>query len=123
MCCLSIGFHWEAAHGTFSLLAMLTVELESKSSFCRRIPRAFLFFSLLQAILFNKGAIDALFHMVPPSTALGSCFAFVPREGLIPPGGLQHIHISFCSTILGQFTEEFGVSVHSCPQPVTLTVR
>ncbi|XP_046781643.1 hydrocephalus-inducing protein homolog isoform X4 [Gallus gallus] len=76
-----------------------------------------------EAILFNKGAIDALFHMVPPSTALGSCFAFVPREGLIPPGGLQHIHISFCSTILGQFTEEFGVTVHGCPQPVTLTVR
>uniref|UniRef100_G1MRN0 HYDIN axonemal central pair apparatus protein n=1 Tax=Meleagris gallopavo TaxID=9103 RepID=G1MRN0_MELGA len=76
-----------------------------------------------EAILFNKGAIDALFHVVPPSTALGSCFAFVPREGLVPPGGLQHIHISFCSTILGQFTEEFGVSVHGCPQPVTLTVR
>uniref|UniRef100_A0A8C9G5T6 HYDIN/VesB/CFA65-like Ig-like domain-containing protein n=1 Tax=Pavo cristatus TaxID=9049 RepID=A0A8C9G5T6_PAVCR len=76
-----------------------------------------------EAILFNKGAIDALFHMMPPSTALGSCFAFVPREGLVPPGGLQHIHISFCSTILGRFTEEFGVSVHGCPQPVTLTVR
>uniref|UniRef100_A0A8C3Q1J6 HYDIN protein n=1 Tax=Chrysolophus pictus TaxID=9089 RepID=A0A8C3Q1J6_CHRPC len=76
-----------------------------------------------EAILFNKGAIDALFHVVPPSTALGSCFAFVPREGLVPPGGLQHIRISFCSTILGQFTEELGVSVHGCPQPVTLTVR
>uniref|UniRef100_A0A669QXT0 HYDIN axonemal central pair apparatus protein n=1 Tax=Phasianus colchicus TaxID=9054 RepID=A0A669QXT0_PHACC len=76
-----------------------------------------------EAILFNKGAIDALFHVVPPSTALGSCFAFLPHEGLVPPGGLQHIRISFCSTILGQFTEELGVSVHGCPQPVTLTVR
>ncbi|XP_015729352.1 hydrocephalus-inducing protein homolog isoform X2 [Coturnix japonica] len=76
-----------------------------------------------EVILFNKGPIDALFHMVPSSTALGSCFAFVPREGLVPPGGLQHIRISFCSTILGQFTEQLGVNVHGCPQPVTLTVR
>ncbi|XP_065590287.1 hydrocephalus-inducing protein homolog [Cyrtonyx montezumae] len=76
-----------------------------------------------EAILFNKGPIDALFYMVPPTTALGSCFSFVPHEGLVPPGGLQHIHISFCSTILGQFTEEFRVSVHGCPQPITLTVR
>ncbi|XP_021264314.1 hydrocephalus-inducing protein homolog isoform X3 [Numida meleagris] len=76
-----------------------------------------------EVILFNKGPIDALFHMVPPTTALGSCFTFVPREGLVPPGGLQHIRISLRSTILGQFTEEFGVSVHGCPQPVTLTIR
>ncbi|NXC39739.1 HYDIN protein, partial [Penelope pileata] len=76
-----------------------------------------------EAILFNKGAIDALFHMVPPTTALGSCFTFTPREGLVPPGGLQAIAISFCSAVLGQFTEEFRVSVHGCPEPVTLTVR
>ncbi|XP_065590283.1 hydrocephalus-inducing protein homolog [Cyrtonyx montezumae] len=76
-----------------------------------------------EAILFNKGPIDALFHVVPPTTALGSCFSFVPQEGLVPPGGLQHVHISFCSTILGQFTEELRVGVHGCPQPITLTVR
>ncbi|NXL83457.1 HYDIN protein, partial [Alectura lathami] len=58
-----------------------------------------------EAVLFNKGAIDALFHVLPPATALGSCFAFAPREGLIPPGGLQAIGISFSSAILGQFTE------------------
>ncbi|OXB74069.1 UNVERIFIED_CONTAM: hypothetical protein H355_003132 [Colinus virginianus] len=76
-----------------------------------------------EAILFNKGPIDALFHMVPPTTALGSCFSFIPHEGLVLPGGLQHIHISFCSTILGQFTEEFrehqeGAAVlYSSPAP------
>ncbi|NXI70129.1 HYDIN protein, partial [Anseranas semipalmata] len=75
-----------------------------------------------EAILFNKGAIDALFHLVPPATALGSCFTFVPREGIIVPDGLQVIHISFSSTILGQFTEEFRFSVYGSPEPLTLTI-
>uniref|UniRef100_A0A8D0FBW4 HYDIN/VesB/CFA65-like Ig-like domain-containing protein n=1 Tax=Strix occidentalis caurina TaxID=311401 RepID=A0A8D0FBW4_STROC len=60
-----------------------------------------------EAILFNKGAIDAVFNLVPPATALGSCFTFLPQEGIILPDGLQVIRISFSSTILGEFTEEF----------------
>ncbi|NXW03107.1 HYDIN protein, partial [Fregetta grallaria] len=76
-----------------------------------------------EAILFNKGAIDALFSLVPPVTALGSCFTFLPREGIILPDELQVIQISFSSTILGQFTEEFRFSVNGSPEPVTLTIR
>uniref|UniRef100_A0A8C0BGG9 HYDIN/VesB/CFA65-like Ig-like domain-containing protein n=1 Tax=Buteo japonicus TaxID=224669 RepID=A0A8C0BGG9_9AVES len=76
-----------------------------------------------EAILFNKGAIDALFSLVPPSTALGSCFTLLPREGIILPDGLQVIRISFSSTILGKFTEEFRFSVNGSPEPVTLTIR
>ncbi|XP_075367152.1 hydrocephalus-inducing protein homolog [Mycteria americana] len=76
-----------------------------------------------EVILFNKGAIDALFSLVPPATALGSCFTFLPRQGIILPDGLQVIQISFSSTILGQFTEEFRFSVNGSPEPVTLTVR
>ncbi|NXS48372.1 HYDIN protein, partial [Balaeniceps rex] len=73
--------------------------------------------------LFNKGAIDAPFNLVPPATALGSCFTFLPREGIILPDGLQVIQISFSSTILGQFMEEFRFSVNGSPEPVTLTIR
>ncbi|NXG37545.1 HYDIN protein, partial [Dromaius novaehollandiae] len=76
-----------------------------------------------EAILFNKGAIDALFTLVPPATALGSCFTFHPREGIILPEGLQVFQISFRSTILGEFTEEFRFSVNGSPEPVTLTIR
>uniref|UniRef100_A0A8C6Z7I6 HYDIN/VesB/CFA65-like Ig-like domain-containing protein n=1 Tax=Nothoprocta perdicaria TaxID=30464 RepID=A0A8C6Z7I6_NOTPE len=76
-----------------------------------------------EAILFNKGAIDALFSVDPPSTALGSCFTFHPCEGLILPEELQVIQISFRSTILGEFTEEFRFSVNGSPDPVTLTIR
>ncbi|XP_059684686.1 hydrocephalus-inducing protein homolog [Gavia stellata] len=76
-----------------------------------------------EAVLFNKGAIDAFFQLVPPATALGSCFTFLPWEGTILPDGLQVIRISFSSTILGQFTEEFKFSVNGSPEPVTLTIR
>lgn len=80
-------------------------------------------FLLLQVVLFNKGAIDAVFNLVPPATALGSCFTFLPQEGIILPDGLQVIRISFSSTILGEFTEEFRFSVNGSPEPVTLTIR
>ncbi|XP_064315287.1 hydrocephalus-inducing protein homolog [Phalacrocorax carbo] len=76
-----------------------------------------------EVILFNKGAVNAVFSLVLPATALGSCFAFLPQEGTILPDGLQVIQISFSSTILGQFTEEFRFSVNGSPEPVTLTIR
>uniref|UniRef100_A0A8C3T1C3 HYDIN axonemal central pair apparatus protein n=1 Tax=Chelydra serpentina TaxID=8475 RepID=A0A8C3T1C3_CHESE len=76
-----------------------------------------------EAILCNKGAIDALFNLIPPSTALGACFTLDPKEGIILPGGLQAIQISFSSTILGEFTEEFKFSVNGAPEPVNLTIR
>ncbi|XP_067402985.1 hydrocephalus-inducing protein homolog isoform X1 [Emydura macquarii macquarii] len=76
-----------------------------------------------EAALFNKGAIDALFTLIPPSTALGACFTLDPKEGIILPGGLQAIQISFSSTVLGEFTEEFKFSVNGAPKPVNLTVR
>ncbi|NXK25313.1 HYDIN protein, partial [Arenaria interpres] len=73
--------------------------------------------------LFNKGAISGLFTLVPPVTALGSCFTFLPEEGIILPDELQAIRISFSSTILGKFTEEFRFSVNGTSEPVTLTIR
>ncbi|XP_053937814.1 hydrocephalus-inducing protein homolog [Cuculus canorus] len=76
-----------------------------------------------EMILFNKGAIDAFFSLEPPTTALGSCFTFLPQEGLISPNRLQIIKISFSSTILGEFTEEFRFNVNGSPEPVTLTIR
>ncbi|XP_071613168.1 hydrocephalus-inducing protein homolog [Heliangelus exortis] len=76
-----------------------------------------------EAILCNKGAIAALFNLVPPATALGSCFMFLPQEGFIMPDELQAIQISFTPTILGQFTEEFKFRVIGSPEPVTLTIR
>ncbi|XP_072492710.1 hydrocephalus-inducing protein homolog isoform X2 [Notamacropus eugenii] len=76
-----------------------------------------------EAILSNKGSIDALFNLDPPTTPLGSCFIFNPKEGIVEPSGLQTIQISFSSNILGHFKEEFLFNVNGSPQPVKLTIR
>nr|XP_056718300.1 hydrocephalus-inducing protein homolog [Euleptes europaea] len=76
-----------------------------------------------EAILSNQGAIDALFNLTCSSTLLGSRFNFQPNEGIILPGGHQAIQITFSSTILGEFCEEFQFNVNGSPQPVNLTIR
>ncbi|NXD22968.1 HYDIN protein, partial [Spelaeornis formosus] len=76
-----------------------------------------------EVILFNNGPIEASFSLVPPVTAMGSCFTFLPQEGIVAPGGLRAIRISFCPTILGEFEEEFCFHVTESPKPVTLTIR
>ncbi|KFV66119.1 Hydrocephalus-inducing protein, partial [Dryobates pubescens] len=73
--------------------------------------------------LLNRGPIEASFSLVPPATALGSCFTFLPWQGLLLPGGVQVIQISFSSPSLGHFTEEFRFHVEGSPEPVTLTIR
>lgn len=90
----------------------------------RPIVCLFIFaFLSIQAILSNKGSIDALFNMVPPTSAMGACFVFSPKEGIIEPSGVQAIQISFSSVILGNFEEEFLVNVNGSPEPVKLTIR
>ncbi|XP_051024710.1 hydrocephalus-inducing protein homolog [Acomys russatus] len=76
-----------------------------------------------EAILSNKGSIDALFNVIPPTSALGACFVFSPKEGIIEPSGVQAVQILFRSTILGHFEEDFLVDVNGSPEPVKLTIR
>ncbi|NXM50377.1 HYDIN protein, partial [Gymnorhina tibicen] len=70
--------------------------------------------------LLNSGPIEAHFSLVPPTTAMGCCFTFLPQEGIVAPGGLQAIQISFYPTVLGELKEEFWFRV---TEPVTLTIR
>ncbi|XP_053908437.1 LOW QUALITY PROTEIN: hydrocephalus-inducing protein homolog [Cuculus canorus] len=79
--------------------------------------------NIYEVILFNKGAVDASFILVHPTTALASCFTFVPREGTISPDGLQVIKISFSSNILGKFKKAFKFRMKGSPEFVTLTIR
>ncbi|XP_054435188.1 hydrocephalus-inducing protein homolog [Pteronotus mesoamericanus] len=76
-----------------------------------------------EATLSNKGSIDALFDVISPTSALGACFVFSPKEGIIEPSGVQAIQITFSSAILGCFEEEFLVNVNGSPEPVKLTIR
>ncbi|XP_010642750.1 hydrocephalus-inducing protein homolog isoform X4 [Fukomys damarensis] len=76
-----------------------------------------------EAVLSNKGSIDALFSVIPPTSALGACFVFSPKEGIIEPSGVQAVQITFSSGILGHFEEEFLIDVNGSPEPVKLTIR
>ncbi|OBS80649.1 hypothetical protein A6R68_21144 [Neotoma lepida] len=76
-----------------------------------------------EAVLSNKGSIDALFNVIPPTSALGACFVFNPKEGIIEPSGVQAVQICFSSAILGHFEEEFLIDVNGSPEPVKLTIR
>nr|XP_054497043.1 hydrocephalus-inducing protein-like [Agelaius phoeniceus] len=76
-----------------------------------------------EAYLINNGPIEAPFKLIPPTTAMGSCFTFLPQEGIVAPEKLQVIRVSFCPTIRGEFEEEFHFHVTESPKPVTFTVR
>ncbi|XP_006878929.1 PREDICTED: hydrocephalus-inducing protein homolog [Elephantulus edwardii] len=76
-----------------------------------------------ETILCNKGSIDALFNLVTPTTPLGSCFVFSPSEGIIESSQVQAVLISFSSTTLGAFEEEFLINVSGSPDPVKLVIR
>ncbi|NXU88235.1 HYDIN protein, partial [Xiphorhynchus elegans] len=73
--------------------------------------------------LSNRGPIEGSFRLIPPTTTIGSCFTFLPQEGIIAPDGLQAIQISFRTTIPGEFKEEFQFSVTKSPKPATFTIR
>uniref|UniRef100_A0A8C3UEG0 HYDIN/VesB/CFA65-like Ig-like domain-containing protein n=1 Tax=Catharus ustulatus TaxID=91951 RepID=A0A8C3UEG0_CATUS len=80
-------------------------------------------FLLLQVKLINSGAIDAPFRYIPSTKNLGYCFKFVPEAGIIAPGRIQTIQISFHATTVGTFEEEFQFSVAGSPTPAILTIK
>uniref|UniRef100_H0ZFR8 HYDIN/VesB/CFA65-like Ig-like domain-containing protein n=1 Tax=Taeniopygia guttata TaxID=59729 RepID=H0ZFR8_TAEGU len=73
--------------------------------------------------LINQGALDAPFTYIPSTANMGFCFKFAPEEGIIAPGGIQTIQISFNTTMLGVFEEEFQFSVAGSPVPAILTIK
>uniref|UniRef100_A0A8C3UHV0 HYDIN/VesB/CFA65-like Ig-like domain-containing protein n=1 Tax=Catharus ustulatus TaxID=91951 RepID=A0A8C3UHV0_CATUS len=73
--------------------------------------------------LINRGAIDASFRYIPSTKNLGYCFKFVPEEGIIAPGRIQTIQISFNATTVGTFEEEFQFRVAGSPTPAILTIK
>ncbi|RMC08977.1 hypothetical protein DUI87_13974 [Hirundo rustica rustica] len=76
-----------------------------------------------QVKLINKGLLDAPFTYIPSTTHVGSCFKFAPEEGIIAPGEIQTIQISFNATVVGYFDEQFQFSVAGSPTPVILTIK
>ncbi|XP_062355740.1 hydrocephalus-inducing protein homolog [Cinclus cinclus] len=73
--------------------------------------------------LINQAPIDAPFTYICTTANVGYCFKFAPEEGIIAPGGIQTIQISFNATVLGRFEEEFQFSVAGSPTPAILTIK
>lgn len=70
----------------------------------------------------NKGDIDASYALVPSNTLFGPKFTFNPSSGQLLPDGLQAIQISFSSSTLGNFNEEFLWEVDGSPDPLKLRI-
>ncbi|XP_066413809.1 hydrocephalus-inducing protein-like [Molothrus aeneus] len=73
--------------------------------------------------LINQGVLDGPFTYITSTTDVGSLFKFEPEEGIIAAGGSQTLQISFHSTVLGSFEEEFQFSVAGSPMPAVLTIK
>ncbi|NWS87681.1 HYDIN protein, partial [Toxostoma redivivum] len=73
--------------------------------------------------LINQAAIDAPFTYIPTTANVGYCFNFAPEEGVLAPGGIQTIQISFNASIAGRFEEEFQFNVAGSPTPAILTIK
>ncbi|XP_064242821.1 hydrocephalus-inducing protein homolog isoform X3 [Passer domesticus] len=80
-------------------------------------------FYVYEVKLINQGALDAPFTYIPSTTKVDFSFKFAPEEGIIAPGGTQTIQVSFKTTMLGWFQEEFHFSVAESPTPVILTIK
>ncbi|KAM7020829.1 hydrocephalus-inducing protein-like [Acridotheres tristis] len=76
-----------------------------------------------EVTLMNHGAIDAPFTYIHTTANVGYCFKFAPEEGIIAPGGIQTIQISFNATVAGRFEEEFQFSVAGSPTSAILTIK
>ncbi|NWS26383.1 HYDIN protein, partial [Polioptila caerulea] len=73
--------------------------------------------------LINKGAIDTPFTFIPSTSNVGHCFKFAPEKGILAPGEIQTIQISFSATVQGRLAEEFQISVAGSPKPAILRIK
>lgn len=60
-----------------------------------------------ELVMANKGDIDAMYKIGGSGSKFSKCFEFTPDDGIVTPGGHQAIHVTFQSSILGQFEEDF----------------
>ncbi|KAL2094102.1 hypothetical protein ACEWY4_011414 [Coilia grayii] len=93
----------------FDLLDMGNIFIGSKHSY--------------EVLLSNKGLIAASYQLLEPSSAQGRCFSVSPRAGRIPPGECHTLEVTFTSSTLGVFSEDFHFAIEGNPLTLILTFR
>jgi len=76
-----------------------------------------------ELVMANVGPIDAIFTMIPATSAVGRCFQFNPSEGILMPGGHQAVSVAFSCQVVGDFKEDFLFQIDGSPTPVKVTFR
>ena len=76
-----------------------------------------------EVILENRGEIPTHFKLIESQTLFGPKFSFKPSEGSIAAGEQKMIEITFCSDILGEFSEEFSWNLKGSTNPLTLSFK
>ena len=74
-----------------------------------------------EIVLANKGDIDAIFSLIPSKTVFGPCFTFNPAEGIVMPEGHQAVQVTFNSSVLGDFKEDFFFQIDGSPERIKVT--
>ncbi len=77
---------------------------------------------LFEIVLANRGAIDAIYSILPNKSIHGSCFEFNPVEGLVLPESHQAITIKFEAVAYGIFAEEFFFAIDGTSEKLKLRI-
>eukprot|EP00935_MAST-01C_sp_MAST-1C-sp1_P000586 g586.t1 len=68
----------------------------------------------------NRGDIESGYQLLPSHTPFGPKFSFSPDRGTLAVGESHNIEVTFCSEILGEFSEHFNFKLHGSDEPLSV---
>jgi len=68
----------------------------------------------------NNGDIDANYELTPSTTAFGPKFNFLPDRGCLTVSDSHTFEVTFCSEILGEFSEHFHFKLQGSDDPLSV---
>lgn len=71
----------------------------------------------------NKGDIPAAWNLLPSTSRLANKFRFYPNYGVLEVGKSQVVNITFCTDILGEFSEVFSIALQGSEEPLDCVIK
>ena len=68
----------------------------------------------------NCGDIECTYELQPCNTPFGPKFQFEPSSGLLKVGDAHIVTVTFCSDILGEFSEHFNFKLQGSDEPLSV---